>query len=218
MKKEVQALLKRRRRRMPLFLAAAAGLVTIGGLVALVYSLAAGPARALFRTPTPTPSQTSTPVPPTATAEATETPASTSTPPVTAGPPMPITYTIQSGDTLYSIAQKFQVEFCLLLAVNQIANPNLVSQGQSLIIPTGDEKLPTPTPLPTGLGRGAVIKYAVECGDTLEIIAAKFNSTAADIAKRNRITDATNIQIGQIIEVRVNLVTPTPAPTATAAP
>jgi LysM repeat protein len=66
--------------------------------------------------------------------------------------------------------------------------------------------------------RGARIRYVVQCGDTLQSIAAKFNSTAADIASRNKITDPNNIQPGQVLDVRINIATPTPAPTATGSP
>ena len=44
------------------------------------------------------------------------------------------TYTVQPGDTLYSIAIKFSTTIPALVAANNLANPNLIQIGQVLII------------------------------------------------------------------------------------
>lgn len=51
-------------------------------------------------------------------------------------------YVIQPGDTLFEIAQKYGVSLESLAAANQIADPDVISAGQELVIPAG---LPTPT-------------------------------------------------------------------------
>ena len=59
-------------------------------------------------------------------------------------------YTVQHGDTLSGIAQRFGVSLTALEAANpQIANPNLIYPGQSLNIPDGGSVAPT---LPPGHG------------------------------------------------------------------
>ncbi len=79
----------------------------------------------------------STPVPaatelPTQTA----TPSTTPTPTIAASPTVPtITYVIVAGDTLYSIAARYGVTVDDILALNAPINPNLLQQGQQLIIP-----------------------------------------------------------------------------------
>jgi lysozyme len=45
------------------------------------------------------------------------------------------TYTVQRGDTLYSIAIKLATTVSALAAANNIANPNLIQVGQVLVIP-----------------------------------------------------------------------------------
>lgn len=54
-------------------------------------------------------------------------------------------YTIQSGDTLSSIARNFDTSVSELVDINQISNPDLIYAGDDLIIPTefasGDDKL-----------------------------------------------------------------------------
>jgi LysM repeat protein len=224
MKKEVQALIKRRRARMvPAILAGLAVIFLVAGLLLVVNFFTQGPGQSLLRTPTPMPSATLTQPLPTPTLAASLTPRFTLTPTVTSGPsptPSPITYTVNSGDTLFGIAQQFNVDLCELMAFNQVLDPVLVSVGTVITIPVEGVELPTPTPLPTGLPRGSRIRYVVQCGDSLQLIAAKFNSTAEDIAQRNRITDLNTIQPGQVLEVRINIATPTPTiqPTSTGAP
>lgn len=56
-------------------------------------------------------------------------------------------YTVQHGDTLSGIAQRFGVSLAALEATNpQIANPNLIYPGESLNIPDGGAVSPTAPP------------------------------------------------------------------------
>ncbi len=45
------------------------------------------------------------------------------------------TYTVQSGDTLFSIARQFGVTVQAIVEANNLANPNSLSVGQQLVIP-----------------------------------------------------------------------------------
>ena len=67
--------------------------------------------------------------------------------------PTPFTYTIKSGDTLSQIAQKFNVSLNALTAANPNVNPNSMSIGQTIKIPSNsqnsaNESTPTPVPFP----------------------------------------------------------------------
>jgi LysM repeat protein len=44
-------------------------------------------------------------------------------------------YTVQSGDTLSAIGERFGVDWHVLAQINQLANPNLILPGESLQIP-----------------------------------------------------------------------------------
>jgi LysM repeat protein len=59
-------------------------------------------------------------------------------------------YTVQSGDTLSEIARKFDVSIDDIKALNSLPNPDILSEGQQLLIP-GSPLTPTPTrvPIPT---------------------------------------------------------------------
>jgi len=159
---------------------------------------------------TPTATETSTPLP------ATETPTITLTlpPSDTPTPSGPVTYTVELGDALETIAEEFGLDgITLLMAVNNIDDPDAIFVGQELIIPGSEDVLPTNTPLPENLLPGQRIEYRVQPNDTLESIAAQFNSTAEAIAEANDIEDMNDIGVGQTILVPVNIATPTPTVT-----
>jgi LysM repeat protein len=170
-------------------------------------------------TDTPTPTLTFTPLPPT------DTPTITLTlpPSETPTPSGPVIYIVESGDTLFSIAEQFGISIDQLLAYNPeiAANPNTIGVGSQIIIPAVDAPLPSPTPLPTNLAPGARIGYIVVTGDTLQSIAAKFNSTAEAIAAASKIKVTDTLFVGTKLVVPVNIATPTPTsrvPSATPAP
>jgi LysM repeat protein len=225
MKRGVQALINRRRSRaVPIIFAVITGLVLLAILLLVLNFFTTGPGVALFRTATPTSTAT---LPSTATPSpvpATPTPLFSETPVPTEGPsptPSPITYTVQENDTLFDISLQFGVPIATIKLANNLTS-DVINPGVILTIPLGNE-LPTPTvtPFPTPLEamrRAQPIQYTVLLGDTLESIAAKFLSTAEDIARQNsNITNAT-LQAGQVLTVRVNLVTPTFTPVPTRAP
>jgi LysM repeat protein len=185
----------------------------------------------LFASETPTPTLTFTPssVPPSSTP--TETPTDlppTDTPTITPTPTPsgPFIYSVEEGDTLYTIAERFGVEIMVLIEANSErlgldpANP-IIKVGDELLVPPPGTELATPTPLPEGLPRGTRIEYRVQSGDTLAVIAQEFNSTVEDIIEENELEDPNAIYIGQVLIVRVNLVTPVPTepePEATLTP
>lgn len=222
MKREVQALLHRRNAQaVPFIFLGLVALVGIACLALVVNFFVSGPGQNILRTVTPSPTITFTPVPPTNTVPPSPTPQFTEVPTFTPGPsptPAPITYTVQEGDTLFGISTQFQVTIVAIQLANNITGTTL-SVGTVLIIPLGqDIQTPTPSPIPSGLPRAAKILYTVLLGDTLEAIAVKFNSTADDISNQNDNLTNANLQAGQVITVRVNLVTPVPTVTASATP
>ena len=101
------------------------------------------------------------------------------------------TYTVKSGDTLYSIARTYGVTVSALAAANNITNYSLIYVGQVLIIPGT-----TVTPPPT-----TTVKYTVKSGDTLYKIATMYNTTVAKIAAANNITNVNLISVGQVLTI-----------------
>jgi LysM repeat protein len=60
--------------------------------------------------------------------------------------PTPTVYVVKLGDTLGTIAQRFDVTVEALMAANDITNPNVLSVGQNLIIPVAGSVPPTAEP------------------------------------------------------------------------
>ncbi len=157
-------------------------------------------------TSTPTPTPTLTPLPPT----------DTPTPSATATQSGPSVYVVVEGDTLSVIASRFGTDLQTLLALN----PNidaatlLIHLGDKIIIPGPNTQLPTRTPIPTGIKAGTLLQYTIVSGDSLEGLAARFNSTVDQILKANpTILNANDIRVGQIIKIPVNIATPVPTAT-----
>lgn len=67
-------------------------------------------------------------------------------------------YTVQSGDTISEIAEKFKIHQEYLIAANPDVNPNALTIGQTLFIPDPSAPLAaasTPTPLPVPITQAA---------------------------------------------------------------
>lgn len=86
-----------------------------------------------------------------------DTPGVAVTPLPTPAPPTPILHTVQSGETLGALAQRYGVTVDDIMRANDLTDPNVLSVGQQLRIPVGGfNPTPTstpesvvPTPLPT---------------------------------------------------------------------
>jgi len=205
----IDAYRRRRGRMVPLLLGGLAVVLLVVGLFLVVIWVTGDgiPSLPFLSTDTPTPTLTFTPPPPTATSTITLTPPPSETP----TPEGPKTYIVEADDTLFSIAEQFGITIDQLLAYNpQIVDPNSIPIGSQIIIPPADAPLPSKTALPTNLAPGARIEYVVETGDTLQSIAAQFNSTAEAIATASKILVTDVLFVGKVLIVPVNIATPTP--------
>jgi LysM repeat protein len=207
--------------RAPLIIGIAAFFLVVGAAI-LIFWLVGGvkmPTIALFASETPTPTNTATSTnTSTVTSTPTETPTETVTPTetLTPTPSGPFIYEVKEGDNLWNLSVEFNVDLLVLITVNNLDpnNPS-IQVGQKLTIPGPDTELPSATPLPANLPRGTKINYQVQPGDSLLAIALRFNSTIDDIKKENDITNENDIKVGQILVIRINLVTPVPTSTVT---
>ena len=96
-----------------------------------------------------------------------------------------ISYTVQKGDSLYSIARKYSTTIDKIKDLNNLTT-NLLSIGQVLLIPT-DTNLET--------------TYTVQKGDSLYSIAKKYNTTVDRLKQLNNLK-SNLLSIGQILIVR----------------
>ena len=96
------------------------------------------------------------------------------------------TYIVQRGDSLYSIAAKYNTTVDALKEVNNLTS-NILSVGQVLKLPTVEETSGT-------------ITYTVQRGDSLYSIARDFNTTVDELKSLNNL-ESNLLSIGQILKI-----------------
>lgn len=100
-------------------------------------------------------------------------------------------YTVQSGDTLFFIARRYNINLQSLIDANpQITDPNLIYPGQVICIPTGDQGVNCPN--------GQI--YRVVRGDTMFEIARRNGLSLESLIRANpQISNPNLIYPGQEI-------------------
>ncbi len=99
-----------------------------------------------------------------------------------------ITYKVVAGDTLYSIARRFNTTVDEIKRLNNLTS-NTLSIGQILQIPSNEEMPFT--------------NYVVVRGDTLYGIARRFNTTVDAIIRTNNL-QSTILEIGQVLRIPID--------------
>jgi LysM repeat protein len=98
-----------------------------------------------------------------------------------------MTHSVQSGDTLWKIAQRYGVTIQAIADANKIDPAVPLMIGQKLIIPG-----PAPAPVPT-----PTVTHTVQSGDTLWKIAQQYGVTIQAIADENKLDPAQHLYVGQ---------------------
>ncbi len=147
-------------------------------------------------------STTTEPVSPPATAAPGEPTAAPAAAEPTAAPPAQtetgdsdfVWYTVQSGDTLNSIAQKYGVTWSAIADANDLTNPSQITTGQKLKIPTSD----APS---AGSTSGCRYNHKVKAGEWVWQIARQYGVSPYDILSANNLTiqTANTIHPGKVL-------------------
>jgi murein DD-endopeptidase MepM/ murein hydrolase activator NlpD len=91
-------------------------------------------------------------------------------------------HTVQKGDTVYRISERYRVDMPAIISVNSLSAPYLLDVGQRL-------QLPPPN------------KYEVRRGDTLYGISRLFAVTQTEIARLNNLHSPYTLKTGQILNL-----------------
>jgi len=94
-----------------------------------------------------------------------------------------VAYTVQNGDTLTSIAQKFNTSADSIAYINDLSSPDRISVGKELSVMQN--------------GSGAMVK--VSNGDTLGDIAKRYGVAVSEVVKANDLDNVNDISAGQVL-------------------
>ena len=96
-------------------------------------------------------------------------------------------YIVQLGDSLYSIAQRYDVDWPVLQALNRLADARDVRVGQAILVPKLEDV--------------SLVLHVIKRGDTLEALAEQYETSVARIQALNGIADPSLIVLGKEILV-----------------
>ena len=111
-------------------------------------------------------------------------------------------YTIQAGDTFFSLAQRFGTTVQAIQAANPGVDPNRLQIGQRICIPV---QQPQPPTCPGFF-------YTIQAGDTFFTLAQRYGTTVQAIQAANPGVDPNRLQIGQRICIPVQQPQPPTCP------
>jgi LysM repeat protein len=121
--------------------------------------------------------------------------------------PAMIVHTVQRGESVITLAQRYGSSVDAIAQRNGLGANYLILVGQRLLIPVPVPPPATVTPVPVvgpnqqipPIGTGNV--YVVRAGDTLARIARLFNTTPEALAQLNGIVSEASLQRGQSLQV-----------------
>jgi membrane-bound lytic murein transglycosylase D len=132
-------------------------------------------------------------------------------------PPGATTHVVKRGETLSHIADRTLVPVSELLAANNLSSPKALRAGQTIVIPRDKARKPAvasapastanpkATPVPSSTVEVAagreVVRYRIESGDSLWVVARRFKVSTADLMRWNGLEKNAVLRPGDEIKV-----------------
>ena len=102
------------------------------------------------------------------------------------------THQVEVGDTLYSIAWRYDLTVQHLIAANQLVSPYTINPGEVLTLVNRRSKRTV---------NSQTISYEVSAGDTLFSIAQRYGSDVSTLARQNNLSPPYLINQGQVLQL-----------------
>lgn len=109
-----------------------------------------------------------------------------------------LAYQVTRGDSLSSIARKFNTTVAELAKLNMLSNVNKIFSGQWLKLPGKPTDQTSAKPMSPD---AQVDRYQIKKGDTLWSLAQRFKTTVAELARLNNIKDPGKIYAGSWLSI-----------------
>ncbi len=129
----------------------------------------------------------------------------------------PVTaYTVGKGDSLWSVAKKNHLSVSELAKANNLATGAALKPGKKLMIPgkpishpaskemsatTTKTTLSAPEKSVASGPAGETLKHTVVSGESLGVIAHKYQISVGELAAANNITDPSKVRAGQVLVI-----------------
>ena len=121
----------------------------------------------------------------------------------------PDTHVVKSGETLSSIARKYDLEIRQLAEFNDISSNASLRVGQRLKLDeSGSSSNTATTKQDAETSKKSTVKsskntekYSVKSGESLNVIASRFDISVAELAAMNDLTPRSGLRVGQSINV-----------------
>lgn len=94
-----------------------------------------------------------------------------------------VIHVVQRGETLWQIANRYQVMFGNIIEVNGLTNPSQLAVGQALVVPTLD------------------VFHTVKSGEALWSVAQRYGTTVEAIIRANQLTNPALIYPGTVLRI-----------------
>lgn len=115
--------------------------------------------------------------------------------PASAGPAnATTTHVVAWGETLYSIARQYGASPASITSANNLANPDQLYAGQTLIIPGSGGAAVSANPTSGG-------RHVVQAGENLYRIGLKYSVTVEAMMTANALVNADQIYVGQVLAI-----------------
>ena len=117
--------------------------------------------------------------------------------------PAYVRHKVRRGESLSVIADRYKTSVRAIVAANHLRSRHTIRAGRWLKIPARGYKVyKTKTSKPTvQRASGKIIKYRVKKGDSLWLLARRFNTTISEIKKLSSLK-RNSLYVGQVIKIR----------------